>query len=81
MTLAEDIESLDRMVDGNADKSRIQSQIRLIGREVATLEADNTKLAEDNEKLKEVLAKYKARDDSEAADAARRAQDVYLDRE
>jgi len=34
-----DIDDLDRMVDGNAAKDEIRSQIRLISREVAALEA------------------------------------------
>jgi hypothetical protein len=39
-TLQEDIDDLDRMVDTNAAKDAIRSQIRFIAREVATLEAD-----------------------------------------
>ena len=37
--LQQDIDDLDRMVDGNAAKDEIRSQIRLISRGVAALEA------------------------------------------
>jgi hypothetical protein len=37
--LQQDIDDLDRLVDGNAAKDEIRSQIRLISREVAGLEA------------------------------------------
>jgi hypothetical protein len=37
--LQQDIDHLDRLVDGNAAKDEIRSQIRLISREVAALEA------------------------------------------
>lgn len=49
--LIEDIDDLDRMVDRNAQKDAIRAQIRLVGREVAALEADHARLAEDHEKL------------------------------
>jgi hypothetical protein len=38
-SLQQDINDLDRLVDGNAAKDEIRSQIRLISREVAALEA------------------------------------------
>ena len=48
--LQDDIDDLDRMVDGNAAKHEIRSQIRLVSREVAALEAafgaDHGRLAE-----------------------------------
>jgi hypothetical protein len=44
-TLQQDIDDLDRMVDGNAAKDEIRSQIRLISRGVAALEeADYARL-------------------------------------
>jgi hypothetical protein len=39
-TLQEDIDDLDRMVDTDAQKDAVRSQIRLISREVAALQAD-----------------------------------------
>ena len=45
-TIHEDIENLDRLVDGGAAKDEIRSQIRLIDREVAALEAENAGLIE-----------------------------------
>ena len=55
-SLPQDIDDLDRMVDTGAQKDAIRSQIRLIGREVAALEADYSRLAEDHEKLKAAQA-------------------------
>jgi len=49
--LQQDIDDLDRMADGSAAKDAIRSQIRLIGREVAALEADYARLAEEYAKL------------------------------
>jgi DNA-binding MarR family transcriptional regulator len=51
-SLQQDIDDLDRMVDTGAQKDAIRSQIRLISREVATLEADYASLAEHHAKLK-----------------------------
>ena len=59
-TLQEDIDDLDRMVDTNAAKDAIRSQIRLIAREVATLEADYTSLAQSHAELEATRAKEKA---------------------
>jgi hypothetical protein len=58
-TLQEDINDLDRMVDGGSPKDAIRSQVRLIAREVATLEADYASLAEAHAKLQEAHAKLK----------------------
>src|ERR1039457_6714810 len=44
--LQQDIDELDRMVDTDAAKDAIRSQIRLIGPEVAALETDYASLAE-----------------------------------
>ena len=44
--LQKDIDDLDRMVDTDAAKDAIRSQIRLIAREIAALEADYSRLAE-----------------------------------
>jgi hypothetical protein len=79
-TLQEDIDDLDRMVDTNAGKDAIRSQIRLIAREVEALEASNVRLNEDNAELNQALAKYKARDAAEYSEQVRRSQAVYLDR-
>ena len=49
--IREDIDHLDRLVDGGAAKDEIRSQIRLIDREVAALEADYARLAEEHEQL------------------------------
>jgi hypothetical protein len=51
-SLQQDIDDLDRMVDTGAQKDAIRSQIRLISREVAALEADYASLAEHHTKLK-----------------------------
>lgn len=59
-TLQEDIDDLDRMVDTGAQKDAIRSQIRLISREVAALQADYSSLAEAHAKLEEAKAKVNA---------------------
>jgi len=59
-TLQEDIDDLDRMVDTDAPKDRIRSQIRLISREVAALEADNARLVEGHAALQQELEKTNA---------------------
>ena len=51
ITLKDDIENLDRMVDGDTPKDKIRSQIRLLGREVAALEADYASLAQAHQEL------------------------------
>lgn len=45
-SIREDLDHLDRLVDGGAAKDEIRSQIRLIDREVAALEADYAALGE-----------------------------------
>jgi len=46
-TLSEDIDDLDRMVDGGIyTKDAIRSQIRLIGREAGVLQAERDNLAD-----------------------------------
>jgi hypothetical protein len=46
-----DIDDLDRMIDTDAAKDAVRSQVRLIAREVAALEADHARLAEEYAKL------------------------------
>ena len=50
-TLQEDLDDLDRMVDAGAAKDAVRSQIRLIAREVAALQADYSSLAQIHEEL------------------------------
>ena len=54
-TLQEDIDDLDRMVDGGAQKDAIRSQIRLIAREVAALEADYARAVEHDSQTTDTL--------------------------
>ena len=65
-TLQEDIDDLDRMVDTNAAKDAIRSQIRLIAREVATLQAENASIyqahAELHSGLEDRISKLQERD-------------------
>ena len=56
-TLQEDIDDLDRMVDTGAAKDAIRSQIRLIAREVAALEADYSRLEQSHQAFKISTAK------------------------
>ncbi len=49
--LQQDIDDLDRMVDTDAAKDAIRSQIRFIAREVAALEADYASLGEQHAQL------------------------------
>jgi len=58
-TLQEDIDDLDRMVDTSAQKDAIRSQIRLVAREVAALEADYSSLAQSHAKLQESHLQFK----------------------
>ena len=51
IALQKDIDDLDRMVDAGASKDAVRSQIRLIAREVATLEADYSSLAQTHQTL------------------------------
>lgn len=56
-TLPEHIDDLDRMVDsGSAPKHEIRSQIALIGKQVAELEADYARLADVYTKLQEAYS-------------------------
>jgi hypothetical protein len=68
-TLQEDIDDLDRMVDTDAKKDAIRSQIRLIAREVAALEADYTAVNQAHSELhaglEERIAKLQERDKRE----------------
>jgi hypothetical protein len=69
ITLKDDIENLDRMVDGDTPKDKIRSQIRLIAREVATLEADYASLdhahAEFKTGIEDRISKLQERDKRE----------------
>lgn len=53
MNIHDDLDHLDRLVDGGAAKDEIRSQIRLIAREIAALEADLTAFAQGHAQLKE----------------------------
>jgi len=68
-TLQEDIDDLDRMVDRGAAKDAIRSQIRLISREVAALQAEKETLFAAHAKLRESHAKLKD-SQAERGDAA-----------
>jgi hypothetical protein len=59
-TLQADIDDLDRMVDTGAQKDAIRSQIRLIAREVAALEADYANLAQAHANLQNEHSEFKA---------------------
>ena len=50
-SLQQDIDDLDRMVDTDAAKDAIRSQIRLIAREVSTLQADFARLEQEHQEL------------------------------
>lgn len=56
-TLQEDIDDLDRMVDTDAQKDAIRSQIRLISREVSALQADHAQLVDRHANLQKRHAK------------------------
>jgi hypothetical protein len=56
-TLQEHLDDLDRMVDGGADKPKIRHQIDLIGRIVATNEAERSRVAQEYADFKEATAK------------------------
>ena len=56
-TIHEDIDDLDRMVDTDAPKHAVRSQIRLIAREGAALEADYSRLAEAHAQLDKAHSK------------------------
>jgi len=58
--LQQDLDDLDRMVDGNAPKDKTRSHIRLISREVAALEADYARLAEAHSKLQATHSELEA---------------------
>jgi len=89
-TLQEDIDDLDRMIDTGAAKDAIRSQIRLIAREVAALEANNMSLLEAHATLQQTHSalrdehtKFKraqARKDAQAWDeTVRKANEIYDD--
>ena len=59
-SLEQDLDDLDRMVDTGAPKDAIRSQIRLITREVATLQTELARTVEDHQKLQAEHAKLKA---------------------
>ena len=59
-TLQEDIDDLDRMVDTGAAKDAIRSQIRLISREVAALQAEYSSLAEHHSQTNDAKTKVEA---------------------
>lgn len=65
----QDLDDLDRMVDRGATKDAIRSQIRLIGREIAALEAEYASLAEDHAKLQASHAKLQASQSLSPAEA------------
>jgi len=50
-TLLEHLDDLDRMVDGGAEKPKIRHQIDLVGRIVATNEAEHSRLVQNHEAL------------------------------
>jgi hypothetical protein len=60
------LENLDRMVDGDAPKDKIRSQIRLIGREIAALVANYASLAQAHQEFcvgfEERISKFQERD-------------------
>ena len=79
-TIHEDLDDLDRMVDGDAPKDKIRSQIRLISREVATLEADYARLAQALEESNAALAELQ-KEHSEFKDAqTKRNRDAFSDK-
>lgn len=57
-TLQQDLDDLDRMVDGDTPKDKIRSQIRLISREVAALEEKKESVEENNAALREANTKF-----------------------
>ena len=71
-TLQEDIDDLDRMVDGGAPKDAIRSQIRLIAREVAALQADFASLDQHHSQFREAaeraISHFHERDKKEMRD-------------
>jgi chromosome segregation ATPase len=88
MRLHQDIDDLDRMVDGNSAKDEIRSQIRLVAREVASLEADYTRLAQAHSNLikehEELKATHLELQNSKKAESSagmkatfKKYQDVY----
>jgi chromosome segregation ATPase len=76
-TLQEDIDDLDRMVDTNAPKDAIRSQIRLISREVAALQADYDSLAASHAHTNEAKAKVET-ELSDLKARNKRAMDDWL---
>ena len=76
-TLQQDIDDLDRMVDTGAAKDEIRSQIRLISREVAVLQADYASLAESHAQLEEALEKSNDRN-AELQEALTKANEASV---
>ena len=68
-TLQDDIDDLDRMVDTGAAKDAIRSQIRLISREVAALQARNAGLVEAHAQLYALHQELHAARNQESRDA------------
>jgi hypothetical protein len=58
--LQDDIDALDRMVDGGSPKDAIRSQIRLIEGQVTALEADYARLSGDHTELQAAHTKLQA---------------------
>jgi len=80
MSIQQDINDLDRMVDTDAQKDNIRSQIRLIAREVAALETDYSSLAQRHSEFVEAATKRimeleeaQKNSESETAEKKRRA--------
>jgi hypothetical protein len=89
-TLQEDIDDLDRMLDTDAAKDAIRSQIRLIAREAAALEIEfaslaqshtdlQNALAQSNEKNAQLVAEKSKRDTDARNEMAGRSQDIESD--
>lgn len=57
MSIQQDIDDLDRMVDTDAAKDKIRAQIRLISREAASLEVECSGLARRHSEFVEVATK------------------------
>jgi cell division protein FtsB len=72
-TLQEDIDDLDRMVDTDAAKDAIRSQIRLIGREIAALEADYSQLVDRHSQLQQEHARLQQSESRRIDDAWNKA--------
>jgi prefoldin subunit 5 len=80
-SIQEDLNDLDRMIDGDAAKDAIRSQVRLIAREVAALEADYASLAQAHTQLQDAHSKLQAATGEQERrfydEIARQASDEY----